>query len=135
MAEKENQNGLQHGGGAARGAISRGTPFTGMAQAREREVIAELAEEGLEEIVERNAIRLQTATDLYYDALIKAANDGNEEKIDSYVRSYGWLAGKTNQAWEAVKKMRVKTGRAIDNVLTAYSEEEKTQQEAPGAPQ
>ena len=120
MTEKISVN---HGGGAARAALSKGAPFTGMANARQDEVIAELENGGLESIVERNAIRLQTAADLYFDALVKAANDGNEEKIDSYVRSFGWLSGKVIVAWEAVKKNRKATQSALINVLDDYSKD------------
>ena len=128
---------LIHGGTAARAALTTGKPFTGMAKERQDEVIAELEENGLESIVERNAIRLQTAADLYFDALVKAADEGKEDKIDSYVRSYGWLAGKTLIAWEAVKKNRKATQTALINVLDDYSKDgikhaQETQQEGQG---
>ena len=131
MAEKNN---LIHGGAAADRAITKGAPFTGLATVRQDEVIAELENDGLESIVERNAIRLQTAADLYYNALIKAAQDGNEKQFDSYIGRFGWLTAKTLLAWREVKQNRKKAGRSLDNVLSAYSQEE-TQQDGKGGGQ
>ena len=134
MAEIDNTNAQKHGGGAARQALSTGAPFTGLALTHQSEVIAELDAQGVDAIVERNAIRLQTAADLYFEALQKAAQDNDEKKFDGYVGRFGWLTAKTLLAWQQVKQNRKHSKGKLSEVLTAYSQDaDKTQQEAPGA--
>ena len=125
MAEFDNTNAQKHGGPAAREAISQDKPFTGLALARQGEVIAELDAQGVDAIIERNAIRLQTAADLYFEALQKAAQDNDEKKFDGYVGRFGWLTAKTLLALQQVKQNRKQSKGKLSEVLTAYSEEEK----------
>ena len=123
MAEIDNTNAQKHGGGAARQALSTGAPFSGLALARQDEVIAELDAQGVDAIVERNAIRLQTAADLYYDALMKAAQDADAAKFGEYISKFGWLSSKTLLAWAQVKANRKKNKGKLQEVLNAYNSE------------
>jgi len=113
----------KHGGEAAIKRLSDGAPFTGLALVKQADVIAELETAGVDSIVERNAIRLQTASDLYFDALTKAAQDGNEKKFDSYIGRFGWLTAKTLLAWGQVKQARKHGKSALDGVLEDYDNE------------
>jgi len=99
---KGNQNRTVHGGAAGVKALTRGEEFTGLPALRETEVRNELAEQGRPVIVIRNAVRLQTVADLYFDAAIAAMQAGELQKADGYIKQYGWLAGAALRAWGAV---------------------------------
>ena len=77
MTEKDNRNATKHGAEGAIRRISKGQPFKGIALDQEQAVTKHLDSDGLEAIVQENAIRLQTATDLYYAAVLKTAQDGD----------------------------------------------------------
>ena len=121
MAKAGNQHNLKHGGEGAIRRISQGQPFLGVALDQEQAVTKRLEVEGLESIVQENAIRLQTATDLYYSAVLKAAQDGDTEAFDRFIARYGWIAGVTLRAWAQVKADRKGKGGRLSEVLDAYS--------------
>ena len=106
MAKIANQQAVKHGGEGAIRRISEGKPFLGIALDQQRAVTERLETEGLEVIVQENAIRLQTATDLYYQAVLKAAQDGDTGAFDRFIARYGWIAGVTLRAWAQVKQDR-----------------------------
>lgn len=97
-----NQHATKHGAEGAIRRISEGKPFLGLAADTEKAVIDDLAQMGMEEIVRRDAIRLQTVNDLYYSALLKAAESGDLTAFDRYVARFGWIAGVTLRAWAQV---------------------------------
>jgi hypothetical protein len=104
MALKGNKNRQVHGGEAAISAIQRGEPFTGLALEAQLRVEEELAANGRKGMVNKNAIRLQACTDLFWDAIQKAAQDGDLERLDRYISRFGWLSGCSLRAWEQVRK-------------------------------
>ncbi len=108
MSMKDNQIAFIHGGEGAVRRISQGKPFLGLAADAQKAVEVELEEKGLDEIVKVNAIRLQSALNLYFGAIEKAAADGDLTAFDRYVARYGWLAGVTLRAWAQVGKMAKK---------------------------
>lgn len=112
-----------HGGAAAIKRLADGQPFTGMAKDKLEEVVKELDADGVDSIIERNALRLQAAADLYFEALTKAAQDGNEKLFDGYVGRFGWLTAKTLLAWQQVKANNKKRKPALDGVLKDYANE------------
>jgi hypothetical protein len=124
---KDNQNAAKHGGEGAIRRISKGQPFLGIAMDQQRAVETRLEAEGLEAIVQENAIRLQTATDLYYQAVLKAAQDGDTAAFDRFIARYGWIAGVTLRAWAQVKQDRKGKGGRIDEVLAAYGRDQDTE--------
>lgn len=99
--EQRREAPTQHGAGSGEVAITKGTDFTGLAKAAEERVTDELEVEGLAAIVRRDAIRLQTVADLYYAAILGAENI---EKLDTYVKRYGWIAGSALRAWQQVRE-------------------------------
>jgi hypothetical protein len=118
---KQNQSALKHGGAAALEKVKRGQPFIGLAAAEEQRVIAEYELTGVLELEKQTAIRLQTVQNLYWDAINKAAQDGDLVALDRYVARYGWLAGVSLRAWAQVQQQQgqdMKNNQVID-VLAA----------------
>lgn len=119
MAEIGNQQTVKHGAEGAIRRISEGKPFLGIAAEREKEITAELAESGIPAIMERDAIRLQTAADLYFDAVQKAVQDGDLAAVDRYIARFGWIAGVTIRAWDAVLRLQSKrNGKDVIELLS-----------------
>lgn len=94
----------KHGGSAAIARIHDGAPFTGMAAAAQGEVEARLETEGTNAVIRLNAIRNQTVVDLYWAAIVKAAEAGDIDLLDRYVARYGWLSGVAGRGWDQVIK-------------------------------
>jgi hypothetical protein len=125
MAEIGNTNAQKHGGRAAVEAVAHDKPFTGKAIMQQADVIEELDTQGVDAILERAAVRLQTVSDLFYAAIQAAAQANDFEKIDNYTKRFGWIQSKAVQAWAQVKINRKHSKGKLSEVLTAYSEEEK----------
>jgi hypothetical protein len=109
MSEKDgrfepgNQLRTKHGGAGALKRITADKPLVGLAREAELSVYDELEERGRYALVVRNAARLQAACDLYWDAVSKAAQDGDLDALDRYVKRYGWLASSSLRAWAQVR--------------------------------
>ncbi len=119
---KGNQSAVKHGAEGALRRRNEGKPFIGLAAEEEKAVLADLQEMGIAELVKRDAIRLQTITNLYYAAVQKAAETGDIMAFDRYVARLGWLAGVTLRAWQQVtndQKDAAKSAAGIVNVMTA----------------
>jgi len=114
------QNGLKHGGEGAVKAIQKGDPFHGLAAETEQAVSAELVNSGAYSMIEKNAVRLQTACELYWGAIMKAAETGDLQSLDHYVARYGWLASVSLRAWAQVRQeQRRKDNLTPETVLEA----------------
>jgi len=119
---KHNQRALKHGGEGAVRHIKEGTPFIGQAADEERAVSDELEAMGITELVRRDAIRLQTAMNLYWTAVLTAAQEGDLPALDRYIARFGWLGGVTLRALaqlQADEKARAKTAAGIVDVMEA----------------
>jgi hypothetical protein len=101
--ESGNAARLVHGGAGAVRRIQEGKAFVGLAAQEERQVVADLEDQGRAALVRENAIRLQVACRLYWGAVQTAADAGNLDKLDSYIARFGWLAGSALRAWAQVK--------------------------------
>ena len=99
-----NQAGVKHGGAVTVDAIRTGQPFTGLAAEAEREVTADLEQQGRGAMVLELATRLHTATRLYFAALQAAVDRGDLDALDRYGQRFGWLAGASLRAWEQVRR-------------------------------
>lgn len=119
--EKINQNALKHGGEGAIRRISEGKPFIGLAAEEEKAVAAEIEESGIDALVRADAIRLQTALNLYWGAVQKAAQAGDLDALDRYTARYGWLAGVTLRALAQLKTM-AKDKTNVQEVIDLYRE-------------
>lgn len=98
-----NTNSLQHGGAAARKALTTDTEFTGPARLAELAVRDELYLSGRVSVVERAAIRLQAASDLYWAALCDAGERGDVKAVNGHAKTFGWLQSKALAAWQQLK--------------------------------
>ena len=109
-----NQNAnVIHGGAGAVRRIREGKPFVGLAAEAEKAVYGELEMEGRYALVIRNAVRLQAAADLYWNAVVTAAQDRSLEALDRYIKCFGWLAGCALRAWATAKKERPAGGGGV----------------------
>lgn len=113
-AEPANEYALKHGGEGAVKAIQHGRDLTGLAAREEELVKREYAELGRAELVEEQAIRLHTASRLYWNAVQAAADAGDLDKLDAYVARFGWLASATLRAWAEVRREEASKPRALD---------------------
>lgn len=87
-----NQNATKHGGAAAVYAIQNNQPFKGLASEVEKQLIADFENEGSTSLLTKDCMRVHTAAELYWQAILGAAEAGDMPKFESYVRVYGWLA-------------------------------------------
>jgi|GEM_PF-3256162 len=116
------QNALKYGGEGAIRRISEGKPLLGIAAEEEKAVTAELADKGVSDIVRADAVKLQAAANLYWNAVMAAAQAGDITALDRYVARFGWLQGVTLRAWMQVRndeKDKAKGGVPIVDVLAA----------------
>ena len=95
---------LKHGGEGAVARIRDGDKFIGLARKAELAVYDELSEGGRYCLLVRNAARFQAAADLFWGALMGAAEDGNLGQFHGYVKTWGWLNGAANRAWREVRE-------------------------------
>lgn len=115
----------KHGGEAGIQALTTGEEFTApLAMAKQAEVETELANNGLESIVERAAVRLQTVSDLFYDAIQAASQQKDIEALDRWASRFGWLQSKALLAWAQVKADRKQGKPALMGVLKDYDNQE-----------
>lgn len=101
-ARPNNRHALRHGGEGTLKRITAGQEFTGPARDAEIAVYNELAHEGRASIVLRLAVRLTAACDLFHNAMVDAAENDDLEKMDRYVKRFGWLAASSLRAWAQV---------------------------------
>ena len=120
-----------HGGEGAIKAIQQGVPFKGLAASEERRVRKELADSGRLELMRQNAIRMQTASNLYWGAVLAAADKGDIAELDARVKRYGWIAGATLRAWISVGQAEVDRG-PVDLIDAAIAEAEKHTEDGKG---
>ena len=105
---------VEHGGEGAVRRVTEGRELVGIAKQAELDVYAELETEGRQAIVRRNAARLQACADLFWNAVQKAAQDGDLEKLDHYVGRFGWLSSASLRAWVQVKGEEERPGTPVD---------------------
>jgi len=117
MAVKGNQNAVKHGGEGAMSRIAKGKEFIGLAADAQAEVQARVQDHGVDGELRRNAERWQAATDLYYNALMAALQQGDIERATGLLAKWGWGNNSAIRAWTIVKqteKTRDHTGKIID---------------------
>ena len=105
-----NQNSAVTGHRGAERALEKGAPFRGLALVKEAEVEAELELDGVDALLVRDAVRLQTVTDLYYDAILCASSRGNLKTLDRYLTRHASLTARAMAAWETIREMQRRAG-------------------------
>jgi hypothetical protein len=123
IEKPQSQNATKHGGEAAIKRLADGQPFTGLAAAKQAEVRERLETEGIDAIMEDNAIDVQAVRDLFRDALAKAIDDGNEKQINGYADRFQWFADKAMKHWAMVRANRKQGKPALMGVLQDYDNE------------
>lgn len=118
MSKPNNQNAVKHGGAGAMNAIQNNRDFTGLAKDALDDVESRIGLNGVQGELVRNASRLQAVSDLYFAAWSKVVQDGDIEKITSFLKVWNWTTNSAQRAWQAVAK--VMKPDAIKDVLDAY---------------
>lgn len=99
-------------------AIQNNREFTGLAKEAMDDVENRVNLHGVEGELVRNASRLQAVSDLYFAAWSKVVQDGDIDKITSFLKVWNWTTNSAQRAWQAVAK--VMKPDAIIGVLDAY---------------
>ena len=119
---KNRARGVVHGGEGAVKAIQRGEELSGLAADELKTVEAIYQFAGRRAIVTDNAMRTQAAANLYWNAIQKAAQTGDIDKLDGYVARFGWLVGVVTRLWQAEaaeEKAAEAAGVGVVDVLKA----------------
>lgn len=127
MAEIKGQNAVKHGGAGAMSRITKGMEFVGLAAEAQGEVQARVQDHGIDGELRRNAERWQAATDLYFNALMAALQQGNIEQATEFYAKWGWGNNSAIRAWSVVKqneKAKNNTGKVIDTLSSYRSDAE-----------
>ncbi len=133
--KKNNQNAVKHGGAAAIQRLTDGKPFTGLAKAAQDDVLDRLQVDGIEGELQRDAVRLQAAADIYWPVFVKMLEEGNHDKATEYLAKLGWLTNSAIRAWQAaIKAMPNKEDAGITDVLATYRSAPTEPQEGENAP-
>ncbi len=124
MTDQKLPVGTVHGEQGALKAIRHNKPFSGLAKIAEGEIEKRLQMEGIEGELVRDAKRLQTVSDLYFDAFAKAMQDGDHEKATGYLKVWGWVTNSAVRSWELVRKFKPKGHEAeIINIIDQYRQD------------
>lgn len=129
MTAKGNQSAAKHGGEGAVKAIQRGEELNGLAADELKTVEAIYQFAGRRAIVTENAMRTQAAANLYWNAIQKAAQTGDIDKLDGYVARFGWLVGVVSRLWQAEaaeEKAAEAAGVGVLDVLKAIKPSESS---------
>ena len=123
-----NQSAVKHGGAGAVKRIQEGRPLIGLAAEVEREVMADLATAGREELVIEAATRLHACMRLYWGAVQTAADAGDLEGLDRYCKRFGWLATSALRAWREVRAEAEAAGtdKALDYEALLAAQRERS---------
>lgn len=122
-----NRAALVHGGDIGRAQISKGLPLTGLAAESQREVEAELENDGRAAIVRRAAIRLEAVARLFYNAILTAVENGDFSRLALYAQRHAWLESRALAAWEQLRREEKErdSGASARDVLRAIEAEDE----------
>jgi len=135
MNEDKLPAGTVHGGRGAIKRIQEGKPMVGLAKAAQDDVLDRLDAEGVEGELQRNAVRLQVVSDLYFAALTKVLQDGDHDKATEYLSKWGWITNSAIRAWQAAMKLQPKDkDKGVTDVLATYRSPSTDLQEGQNAP-
>jgi len=96
---------FRHGGAAAVKAITKGAPMGGLAAQELQAVKAAYDLEGSASLIELDALRFQTAANLYWNAIQKAAETQDLKALDGYIKVFAWLNSATLRAMDQLTKL------------------------------
>ena len=107
-----------HGGAGAVQAIQQGRDFAGLAAQEQAQVENEIERDGVKAVVQRGAVRLETAARLYWSAMAKAAQDNDLEALDRYVSRFAWLASAAIRAFDRVRLFKDESKPTLGGLLS-----------------
>ncbi len=119
MAGPNNKNAYKHGAGAAERALTTGEPLKDQAALVEQNVENELAQDGVDTLLKRGAIRLQAVADMYFAAMLTTQDLG---RLDQLAARWGWLQNSAYRAWTALKQGNAKGKHDAARVIAAIRE-------------
>lgn len=93
-----------HGGSGAVRRMGKGLPFTGKAAEIALVVRQELEDLGKAPLAAELVVKSMAALRLYWQAFLSAADAGDVEKMDSYLKRLGWLIGVAGRSLDRVKE-------------------------------
>lgn len=126
--EEKLHPGTVHGARGALKRIAEGKPLVGLAKAAQDDVLDRLDAEGIEGELQRDAVRLQVVSDLYFAALTKVLQDGDHEKATEYLSKWGWITNSAVRAWQAAMKLQPKDkDKGVTEVLASYRNPKPTE--------
>lgn len=105
-ARENNQNRITHGGESAIESLRQGKPFARYVHQTYLEVLEDM---GLTEadltgtigLAAREVARQFTASTLFWQAAMSAAEDGNLKDFERFMQRFGWMSGKATKGMEA----------------------------------
>lgn len=111
--DSDNLAGQKHGGEGALTRLNDGRPFVGLALETYHSILerwgytdSELASHGLVGDIVRETARQQTVTELLHAATLGAAELGDLEKWDRFVKRWGWRSDKSLAAMRELAKLQ-----------------------------
>lgn len=128
-----NQSAFKHGGEAAVSAISKNVPFKGVAKEAQERVESQLSLVGSLGVEKDLMTRLVTATNLYWDAINKAAQEGDLIALDRYIQRFGWLATSSLRALKQVADHEKERGNDPVDAQIILDEYRKDKDDAPNS--
>ena len=107
-----------HGGASALAAIKGGDKFRGQAIKVLHDVRRDYRTYGRARLVETAALRLETVSRLFWQAVMKAADDGDLKALDRYAARYGWLQTCTLRAMAQLREEeKAAAGESLEALL------------------
>lgn len=116
-----------HGGAAAKRALTTGKEFTGLAVDAEKQIKKDYAQLGPRDLLERDCLRIHTAAELYWQAILGAIEENDMPKFETYVRSFGWLATAGARLLVQLSTFENKGESELNKVLDAYSSQKPSE--------
>lgn len=93
-----NQSSLKHGIERSIKALASGGDLVGRAHDAQLAVHSEIETDGVISLLRRNIERSQAVTDLIWNEIQAAVENGDSEHFAAWVKRHGWLVGVVNRA-------------------------------------
>lgn len=129
-APPDNTRNEKHGGEGALSRLRSGQPFISLALEKYETILArwgytdkQLEKDGLAGDIIRETARQQTVTELLHAAALGAAELGDLEKWENYVKRWGWRSDKSLAAMRNLRELLVTEGDTL--ILDAIESAEK----------
>jgi hypothetical protein len=118
-APLQNKNRETFGHRSAEHAIQQELPFApgSLATIREQEIFAALQKAGVGQFTEQNAVRVQTVLELFWSAILAAAQANQWNQVERLAVRFVGFASKAARLWDSVAAVRALTVEGDYEVL------------------